>query len=75
MSAAGDGSVAMPVFRGRYFQDDVWDGSDVFTVPGGGFLMVTSRVVEALVQAGITNVSTESLLAVERPDYGRAGLH
>lgn len=73
MSAGDDASIPMPVFRGRYFINDEWDGSDVFTVPGGGFLMVTSRVVEAFAQAKLTNVAAEPLTAVERPDYSRVG--
>lgn len=72
MSAADAYSNPMPVFRGLYFENDEWDGSDVFTTSPAGFLIVTERVVDALIAAKITNFEVEPLTAFELPDYERA---
>ncbi len=66
MSAAGAGSVSVPVRLGMFFKNDEWDGSDVFTMPNGGFTIVTERVVDALYAAKITNLGATRLTEFEQ---------
>jgi hypothetical protein len=60
---------AFPVWKGLYFDESSWDGSDVF-MPGGqnGWIFVTEKVKAALEQANAKNLSFRSLDQIERSE-------
>ncbi len=51
-------------YRGFFFDESKWDGSDIFRV-SGLFIVVTQRVKEAFKKARITNVMFEPLPEIE----------
>lgn len=61
------GGQARKVYKGLYFDESQWDGSDIFLV--GGKNVVTRAVREAFKRAKITNVRFTPLTEVEIPVY------
>lgn len=57
----------MEVLRGIHFEDDRWDGSDVFLADGWRAVFVSAQVASAL--AGLRNVELESTDDYEVPAY------
>ncbi len=55
------------VWKGRFFQDGTWDGSDVFAPSGTAFFFVTSKVKAVLEQEQATNIRLEPISEVIRP--------
>lgn len=60
------GGRTMPGWKGLFFTESSWDGTDVFTPMGSGYVCVTRRVKDLLEARGFTNARFESLAAVER---------
>jgi hypothetical protein len=56
----------MPHYMGLHFRPETWDGSDVFTPAGTGFVFVTEQVRDALAEAQVTNLSMRPLSEVNR---------
>jgi hypothetical protein len=55
------------VYKGLFFDEREWDGSDVFCPAGSsGWVFVVPRVAEALRAAKVRNVSLEPVADVER---------
>ena len=54
------------VWKGLYFDDESWDGSDVFSPGETTHVIVTDRIRQAFEDAKITNVSFSPLTEVER---------
>lgn len=52
-------------YMGLYFDPQSWDGSDFFSPNDTSFIFVTKRVVKAIEQAGITNISFVSVTDIE----------
>ena len=61
-----DGGRAMPGWKGLFFNDSSWDGTDVFTPMDSGFVCVTRRVKELFEGMLFTNLRFVSLVDVER---------
>jgi len=58
---------AFPVHQGLFFNEEEWDGTDVFCAAGRtGWVFVTSEVVKALRDAKIGNLSLRPAVQVER---------
>jgi hypothetical protein len=60
------GSEPIPFFRGMYFREELWDGSDFFRVTTA-HIVVTRRVMEAFKKAKIRNVKFIALPEKETP--------
>lgn len=58
-----------PVYRGYFFDEQSWDGSDVFLASGTLHIFVVERVVRALRGAGVTGVKFERADKAERPTF------
>jgi hypothetical protein len=54
------------VWKGFYFGEETWDGSDVFSPEGSSHLIVTSKVKNILDRENATNLDLVSLADVER---------
>ena len=54
-----------PGFRGIYFEDDRWDGSDIFTAENTGYFFCTDRVKEAISRLKPTNIRFIRLVEYE----------
>ena len=54
------------VWKGLYFEDGTWDGSDVFAPSGTAFFFVTSKVKAVLEREQATNIRLEPLSEVVR---------
>lgn len=54
-SQLAPGAPPVPHVRGLYFDEDSWDGSDVFSPAGTTFVVVTDRVYGALRASGVRN--------------------
>jgi len=48
-------------WRGLFFKDDRWDGSDIFLPEGTGYIIVVERVKNALESLSIPNIKFERL--------------
>jgi hypothetical protein len=55
-----------PVWRGLYFAEESWDGSDIFRPSSTGYIFVTEKVRAALDGAKVTNLSFTALANFER---------
>jgi len=55
------------VWKGLYFEDGTWDGSDVFAPSGTARFIVTSKVKAVLERVQATNIKLEPLSEVVRP--------
>jgi len=53
------------VYRGLYFDESKWDGSDIFCILGTSTKVVTQSVQAAFVRAKVNNVRFERLTEVE----------
>lgn len=62
------GGKSMPHHLGLRFQPATWDGSDLFTPEGTGFVFLTESVADGLLQLklDVTNLSVEPLTEVRR---------
>jgi len=60
------GGRTMPGWKGLFFDDSSWDGTDIFTPIDSGFVCVTRKVKELFEAKGFTNTRLDSLAAVER---------
>jgi len=60
------GGRTLPDWKGLLFDAGSWDGSDVFTPSGSGYLCVTARVKELFEGERLTNASFTALAHVER---------
>jgi hypothetical protein len=56
-----------PVWKGLYFDEKSWDGSDIFRPSGTGYIFVTEKVRAALDRAKVTNLTCTALADFERP--------
>jgi hypothetical protein len=56
-----------PVWRGLYFAEESWDGSDIFRPAATGYIFATQKVRVALDGAKVTNLSFAALADFERP--------
>jgi len=54
------------VWKGLYFAEESWDGSDIFRPPGTGYIFVTEKVRAALDRAKVTNLTCTALADFER---------
>lgn len=59
------GGQGYQVYRGLYFDEADWDGSDMFWVSEGGGIVVTERVYKLFKKHKIRNVELTPLLEVE----------
>lgn len=57
------------VKRGLFFDEDTWDGSDIFNPEGTFFILVTEKVRDALIQHKFTNMAIERSDLVYRGTY------
>jgi hypothetical protein len=57
------------VYKGLYFYEDDWDGSDIFVVRKYGGIVVTEKVNRLLKRSNVTNVKMTPLTEVERDVY------
>ncbi len=57
---------SVPRWVGIYFDEETWDGSDMFRPVGTMLTIVTSRVKNLLEGVGVTNVRLRKVLEVER---------
>ncbi len=55
-----------PVWKGLYFAEESWDGSDIFRPSGTGYIFVTEKVRAALDRAKVTNLTYTALAEYER---------
>jgi hypothetical protein len=65
------GTPPAPYLRGFYFDEDSWDGSDVFSPVTTGFVVVVDRVYKALRAAKVRNFRFERLTDFEMLDHER----
>jgi hypothetical protein len=56
----------MPGWKGLFFDDASWDGTDVFTPVHSGFVCVTRRAKELFEETAFTNMRFVALADVER---------
>jgi hypothetical protein len=54
------------VYKGLFFYEEDWDGSDIFRVSNFGGTVVTGKVDKIFKQAKVTNVKLTPLPEVER---------
>jgi len=59
------GGAPRQVRRGLYFDETRWDGSDVFVLGQGGFIVVRAKVKHVLDRAQVRNILLTSLVDVE----------
>jgi hypothetical protein len=57
---------ASPVWKGLYFDESTWDGSDVFTPEGTAFRLVVEPVKKAFEDARLKNASFTALSDLEQ---------
>jgi hypothetical protein len=57
------------VYKGLYFYEEDWDGSDIFIVQKFGGIVITENVFKIFKKARITNVKLTPLQEVERDVY------
>ena len=55
------GTLPANFWRGLFFKDDWWDGSDIFLPEGTGFIIVVERVKNALESLNIPNIKFDRL--------------
>jgi hypothetical protein len=63
------GGEPFDVYKGLYFYEDDWDGSDIFVVHKYGGIVVTEKVNRLLKRSKVTNVKMTPLTEVERDVY------
>jgi hypothetical protein len=63
------GGKPFEVYKGLYFYEEGWDGSDIFIVRKYGGTVVTDKVYKILRRAKVTNVKLIPLPEVERDVY------
>jgi len=51
------------------FAPETWDGSDMFVPADTGFVMVTEKVVDALMAAKITGVAIAAAAGIEHGNF------
>ncbi|MDQ0192782.1 hypothetical protein [Paenibacillus wynnii] len=59
---------SFPYLKGRFFEDDYWDGSDIFmedTGGAGGFQYCSERVKKLLVEEKVKSIKFERLIDFE----------
>lgn len=54
------------LWLGYYFDEESWDGSDIFRPNGTRMIIVTNRTKNLIEQIGATNISFKPILEVER---------
>jgi hypothetical protein len=54
------------VWRGLYFDESTWDGSDLFCPQGAAFFFVTNRFKEVLEAIPVGNIQLQALSDIER---------
>ena len=59
------GGEPFEVYKGLYFYEEDWDGSDIFWVKSYGGIVVSEKVYKILKQAKVTNVKLTPLPEVE----------
>lgn len=59
------GGKPFEVYKGLYFKEEDWDGSDIFRVSSYGGTIVTEKVYKILKRAKVTNVKLTFLPEVE----------
>ncbi|MDD5760082.1 MAG: hypothetical protein PHI06_13485 [Desulfobulbaceae bacterium] len=59
------GGKPFEMYKGLYFKEEDWDGSDIFRVSSYGGTIVTEKVYKILKRAKVTNVKLTSLPEVE----------
>jgi hypothetical protein len=65
------GAPPAPYLRGLYFDDGSWDGTDIFSPAGTGFVIVVERVYRALRAAKVRNFKFKRLSEFEMLDHER----
>lgn len=55
-----------PIYYGLYFDEDSWDGSDLFLPEGTSYFIVVEQVRKALLDAKITNIQFTRLTEFQR---------
>jgi hypothetical protein len=60
------GTAMMDIWLGYYFDEDTWDGSDVFRPDGTRMTLVTKRVKDLIEGMGATNITFTPILEIER---------
>lgn len=63
------GGKPFEVYKGLYFYEEDWDGSDIFIIRRYGGIVVTEKVYKILKPAKVTNVKLTPLPEVERDVY------
>jgi hypothetical protein len=56
------------VLRGLFFDENTWDGSDIFCPAGTGFMVVTEKVVDVIRAFDTRNVGITPMTDVEIPE-------
>ncbi len=59
------GGEPFDVYKGLYFYEEDWDGSDIFWVSSFGGTIVTEKVKKIFKQAKVTNVKLSPLPEIE----------
>lgn len=57
-------------YKGEYFDDKTWDGTDFFTPQNSLAIIITSKSAKILNNTKITNIRLHNLLELETPEYG-----
>jgi len=63
------GGKPFEVYKGLYFYEEDWDGSDIFIVRRYGGIVVTEKVYKTLKRTKVTNIKLIPLPEVERDVY------
>ncbi len=64
MNRAGNGM--MDIWLGYYFDEESWDGSDMFRPDGTRMTLVTKRARKVIEAMGTSNITLEPILEIER---------
>lgn len=64
MNRVGNGM--MDIWLGYYFDEESWDGSDMFRPDGTRMTLVTKRARKVIEAIGTSNITLEPILEIER---------
>ena len=54
------------IYKGLYFDLDIWDGSDIFSLEGTTFTIVTEKVRSLLLNNSVTNITLTCIADIKR---------
>lgn len=65
-SSLTPGGMAVPGWRGFYFDPASWDGHDLFVPEGTGQIFVVERAKEVMERAELSNIQLQRITEIER---------